>query len=247
MSDCLITRRGGGVPPSITYPIVAVLTESTTWTVPRSGTYWVTCIGSGGIGAIRTHVTPYTHTFCAGGGGAGGIAESEIQLMKETSVLITIDNGITSFGSYLSAASGEDAKVTNTGNYIGTGGTGGTGIGGNLGNYDGGNGESVPDDSDTLFIRGGDTNINARYGGGQGGEIFGKGIITTGICGCIMVPPNKKTSHGFFPFGAGQGKIDINYDGWTGNGVGYLYLFYGDSIPSIISELNGAVIIEQIK
>ena len=252
MSDCLISRRGGGVPPSITYPIVAVLTESGTWTVPESGTYRISCIGSGGVGAIQTGGRYYT---CGAGGGAGGIAESSIKLVKSIQIHISVDSGVTSFGNYLSATSGSNASITySSPASLISAGVGGQANGGNLGNYTGGTGTMkapVTTSSRVSYaVRGGNTNTAARFGGAQGGDVLGySNGGNSDTDSAVLTFPHIPLVSGLAPYGAGQGKIYVEITSNTSDcyGSNYLLQFIGITKPIITSVPNGAVIIEQIK
>ncbi len=104
-------------------------TDSTTFTVPQTGTYIVTCVGKGGDGgdAISSSSAP---NGCGGSGGSGGIAQSKLTLTKNASIAITVSNTISSFGSYLSAHAGGNGEYGYQS--TGAGGTAGTATGGNL-------------------------------------------------------------------------------------------------------------------
>ena len=62
--------------------------STTTYTVPVSGWYRLSALGAGGSGgAIFTTTTGGTSS----GGGGGAYAESEVYLVKDTVLTITID------------------------------------------------------------------------------------------------------------------------------------------------------------
>ena len=175
MSECLMTRRGGaGLPPSIAYPIVAILTESTTWTVPESGTYQISCIGSGGA-AVAWVESESSRINILVGGGAGGIAESQLKISKGTAIPVTISDAVTSFGNYLSASAGQDGYIVQSIQAVITSssGSGGNASGGNIGNYTGGNGYVRTD----IGLIGGITNSNAKYGGSTGNVADRKSVV----------------------------------------------------------------------
>lgn len=227
MSECLITRHGGcGVPASVTYPIVAILTESGTWKVPESGTYRVTAIGCGGNAAFGGHITPYI-----GYGGAGGIAESTLKLGKNESVTITVSESVTSFGAYLTASGGQDASFDINSAYSGLG---GSATGGNSGNYPGGNGG--------INSRGGDTSAESIFGGAIGGvaagfyysRTFAALATTVEVWFYCANSSGKKTSNGFQGYGAGSGYYKAGE-------------MFGYENCMTTKVLNGAIIIERIK
>ena len=103
-----------------------IFTTSTTWTVPETGTYKVTCVGGGGTGGTGgssyVHVNNddcgygYTGIVCwslssgggGGGGGAGQIIVKTLTLTKGTAITIVVGaaGGATTFGSYVTALAG---------------------------------------------------------------------------------------------------------------------------------------------
>ena len=244
MSECLISRRGGaGIPPSVAYPIVVILTESTTWTVPRSGTYRVTCIGSGGLSELKGSASSNYHYA---GGGGGGIGVSQIYLSKSEQVAITVSDAVSGFGNYVSATAGEsgtcvlqyDASVH--GYWAYTGGTGGNASGDS--NYPGGQGKAdgfVSEDAFSEIEIGGFTNSNAPFGGAHGCVLVFCGAVYWSAgdpapMDIICIPSYVHTPQEFYSFGGGQG-----------------YCFQikqqSDTDSPIRARPNGAVIIEQIQ
>lgn len=133
-----------------------LITSSTTYVVPETGTYTITCVGGGGMGGTGGHGSEGANQACeycnydwylwsgggAGGGGAGQTRALTIKLTKGTSIPIVVggSGGNTSFGSYLTALAGGNGY--NGGNAYGcgcncgnmndysTGGPGGGGAGG---------------------------------------------------------------------------------------------------------------------
>lgn len=107
-----------------------IITESTTWTVPETGKYEITCIGGGGNGGAPGNYVRnvkltsqsdgyggrvYTCLFrfaCGGGGGGGGAGQvitQTLNLVKGRVIPITIGaagGGNTSFGEYITALGG---------------------------------------------------------------------------------------------------------------------------------------------
>ena len=244
MSECLISRRGGtGIPPSVAYPIVAILTQSGTWTVLRSGTYRVTCIGSGGKAYMARTPSSASYLWVYGGGGGGGIAESILNLSKSQQITITVDEAISSFDNMESATAGNDAPQTSTiyseMNNMGKqlGGSGGTATGGNIGNYDGYAG--YINNNNYAFVKtGGGTSEKSKYGTGElafqihGGTSAGdvpSGAAIEYSMSSIQLCKLFPTVLAVPPYGLGgtacaRGQLDI-----------------------IAVQFNGAVIIEQIK
>lgn len=118
-----------------------VMTTSSSFIVPETGVYEVTCVGGGGAGG--TGGTGYVQEYygecgsmtplgCwslssgggAGGGGAGQVVTNTITLTKGTSIPVTIgaSGGATSFGTYLTALAGSrgnngSAPSSGTGGY----------------------------------------------------------------------------------------------------------------------------------
>ncbi|WP_413778143.1 hypothetical protein [Caproicibacterium sp. XB1] len=239
MSEAIISRRGdAGIPQSVAYPIVAILTTSGTWTAPRSGTYRVTCIGSGGCGAfvIGYYASiPSMSTANASGGGAGGIAESIIKLQKGNQITVTIDGAISSFGNSVSASAGSNAGQTFTtgtsvydgGAYVPSVGLGGGGFGDNV--YAGGDGISLIRANGVI---GGSTNTNSPFGGAAGNKFL---YIVSKCAYAWMLMSSSLSQNGFYPFGAGQGD---KYDSSAGS---------NNINKNQGTVINGAVIIEQIK
>mgnify|MGYP000966051679 CR=1 FL=1 len=227
MSDCLISRRGGaGIPPSVAYPIVAILTQSGTWTVPESGTYRISCIGSGGTAAGYMQEGPGgEHNWFTNGGG-GGIAESTLKLAKDSNIAITLDAGVSSFGAYLSATAGSDGVATftyTTERVTLQSGTGGAGNGGNIGNYTGSN----------L----GSTDSAAKYGGASRSRVLmSVANPLSSVYRYIVLSENQRTSiKDLYGGGQGTGEFEQAVPSDTGEAF------------EVTPKLNGAVIIEQIK
>lgn len=124
---------GGGGPkiPEGTFVIVKGYTNaggnvSASFNVPLTGTYRITTIASGGAGSMGDG----NYDVTGAGGGSGGWACSIIALTKGSTVPVTCNASISSFGSYLSATSGATANGT-------IGGNGGTASGGNVNNNSG--------------------------------------------------------------------------------------------------------------
>ncbi len=198
MGEVLITRKSqrGGVPPDGFTQPTQILTESGTWTCPRSGTYRVTCIGAGG------------QSICggsqSGGGGAGGIAESILPIQKGSNYILTLDSAVTSFGNLLSTNAGSNASdsIIN-GAYSVYSGTGGGASGGNIGNYQGGDGKYYLSNDSYTKIIGGDTNSSSKYGGISGGVISVKFIKATYEDFTEITQFNPVSCNNKLPFGAG--------------------------------------------
>lgn len=241
MGEVYTSGKRGGKPKQIDgfTGSMQIITETTTWTCPATGEYYISCIGQGGInfaGDEQSNTTRTTLFFVYGGG--GGIAESKLKLQKGNEITITIDAGVSSFGSYLSATGGGNVKVKEDeyGNCSKiTAGSGGSGSGGNVGNFDGDNGKKedtriyLGNRNDYVNKQGGGTNKSAKYGGATGGSIsyYGTLNFTYPFYSVCPTPANL----GIYPYGSSQG-----------NGC-YFY----DDIPSYGKDLyikNGAVIIE---
>jgi hypothetical protein len=90
---------------SMPTPIEQMITASTTWTAPITGTYLIFAVGAGGSGAARPAGTPGSNQVtCTTGGSAGGLAIKSAFLSAGTRLSITIGAGgaavtSTSFGN----------------------------------------------------------------------------------------------------------------------------------------------------
>ncbi len=100
-----------------------VITTSSVFVVPETGTYEVIAIagggkggnggwGGGGSGCPTTNSWALMSGGGAGGGGAGQVITQQIQLTKDTSVPVTVggSGGTTTFGSYLTAIGGSNGN-----------------------------------------------------------------------------------------------------------------------------------------
>lgn len=112
-----------------------LITSSTTYVVPETGTYTITCVGGGGMGGTGGRGSEGAYHPCeycnmvwylwsgggAGGGGAGQTRTLTVKLTKGTSIPIVVggSGGNTSFGSYLTALAG--GSGSNGGNAYGCG------------------------------------------------------------------------------------------------------------------------------
>lgn len=228
MGQLMISGRGGIKNPDGFAPPMQIITESGTWTCPRTGTYRVTCIGCGGSTDVYLSTITESRGFCVAGGGAGGIADSQLEISKGIDVVVTVSIAVTSFGPYLSAAAGQaGVAYSQQGSIVQTAGVGGIASGGNIGNYVGGSGST----RDTVI--GGSTSSASRFGGASGNEIMSSfSNITYGAYYSIVIGTRK--SEKLYQFGAGQGNAKY---GSSQEGL---------KIP-ITATPNGAVIIEFIK
>lgn len=112
-----------------------LITSSTTYVVPETGTYTITCVGGGGAGGTGGGSAEGAEQPCeycnynwylwsgggAGGGGAGQVRSITLQLTKGTSIPVIVGGtgGNSSFGSYLTSLAG--ARGNNGGNAYGGG------------------------------------------------------------------------------------------------------------------------------
>ncbi len=197
---------GGGGPkiPEGTFVIVDWFMLNGTFEVPMSGTYRITVVGHGGAGGTAMkNISPTPSEFYGGGGGgAGGACELVIDLTKGQEYPITVTRSLSSFGSLLTATSGQNASNKMAGE-PGTS-SGGTPLTGSTG----GNG-SV-------------TSFPSHYGtsGGDGGHVSGI-IFFSGLTiyngayrsyeekpGGFSVDSNNNNTGSrflFYPFGVGGG------------------------------------------
>lgn len=110
-----------------------VITASSTFVVPETGTYEVIAIAGGGKGGNGGWGggggnCPYPMEWSlmsgggAGGGGAGQVITQQIQLNKDTSIPVTVggSGGTTTFGSYLTALGGSNGANGGNASYART-------------------------------------------------------------------------------------------------------------------------------
>ena len=241
MGEVLITRKSqrGGVPPDGFTQPTQILTKSGTWTCPRSGTYYISCIGSGGE-SISHAGADYSGTFyqAVAAGGGGGIAESKLSLTKGINIIITVDTGVSSFGDYLSANSGETLSSIERSE----GGRGGNASGGNIGNYTGKDGAGyfsynyAASDTEQECYSGG-TSDSAKFGGSIGERLNYKSIkngfdTSESSHSLFAISDNTPLTNGMYPYGSSRGNRSV---------------INGFDSGELNSINNGAVIIEYLK
>lgn len=130
------------VTPNLTptsYEFFTCITSNTEWKPPSNGTYRITCIGkcADGLKGVFSEVG-----FGGPGGSSGGISRSILELNSSQSYHCTVDNTISSFGSYLSATAAavrEPGVGTGGNDFNTTGAKGGEGGGMHLKGENGGN------------------------------------------------------------------------------------------------------------
>lgn len=99
------------------YLMVKCFTEDQTFTVPKTGAYCITCIGRGGYGCAKrqTFSIKDLPSHCVGiagaGGGAGAAGSLTIKLKRGERYPVTVNNGIASFGTLITAVAGGDARM----------------------------------------------------------------------------------------------------------------------------------------
>ena len=222
MGEVYTSGKRGGKPKQIDgfTGSMQIITETTTWTCPASGEYYISCIGQGG--SHFCGATSWVNSAIGTTGGGGGISESNLKLQKGVKINITIDAGVSSFGSYLSATGGENADESNVPK-------GGNGNGGNVGNFAGEKGKTAKLTLAEPYVQGGGTSTSAKYGGASGGicEIGGTFAEDVAFSPC----PSPLRS-GMYPYGSSQS--------WGSPGYDKVPLTYGKD--GYIK--NGAVIIE---
>ena len=222
MGQVYTSGKRGGKPKQIDgfTGSMQIITETTTWTCPATGEYYISCIGQGGSHSWSS-VSP---SIYAGTGGGGGISESNLKLQKGAKINITIDAGVSSFGSELSATGGENANLKENVYNIANG---GNASGGNIGNFAGEKGKNAQLTDNKLTVQGGGTSTSAKYGGAAGG------ICQSGYFGDVAFSTCPSPSHlGMYPYGSSQS--------WGSYDYSEMPLAYGES--GYIK--NGAVIIE---
>ena len=188
---------GGAKLPAETLAIVKIFTENGTFTVPQTGNYRVTVIGTGGKGGKAAYSSG-TY-YGAGGGGAGGAAQSLLSLAKGEEYTVTVDSAQSSFGSLLSAVKGGDGTTRGYG-------SGGTSSGGSEFSLTGGRGYSGGSVSSAQYdVPGGDGGyyINAETYDPR--LLVGSAPENGGISPLSGLPPYKPTAYGFPPYGVGGG------------------------------------------
>lgn len=203
----LVKMRGGGgnhKPPE-KWRFLQAFTSNGTFTMEKNKWYRVHVFGKSGDGGnSRIEAAQYTQSYSpgAGGGGAGGYAQSILMEKQATAVPITINPSLSSFGSYMTAyagARGNDSStqygaVNKTG---GNGGAGGTAVGGNIVNNTGGAG-GRGGNSDTL---GHVYDTTGAQAGARGGNAGGNG----GAANYLPAGYNYSASCSFEGGGGGGG------------------------------------------
>ena len=175
-----------------------LITSSTTYVVPETGTYTIMCVGGGGMGGTGGRGSEGAYQPCeycntewylwsgggAGGGGAGQTRTLTVKLTKGTSIPVIVggSGGNTSFGSYLTALAGGPGN--NGGNAYG--------CGCNCGNMN-------------------DYNSGGPGGGGAGGYSYGS-LSIGGASGT-----GGGQSYSYYNGGAG-GNGGVSQEGTYGNG-----------------------------
>ncbi|MGI5894277.1 MAG: hypothetical protein ACOX6P_06735 [Candidatus Merdivicinus sp.] len=212
---------GGAKLPADAIALVDIFVSNTTWTVPVTAKYRITCIGKGGNGGNSQGGGPY-----AGGGGAsGGWCRSLMSLTKGEQYSITCDTAQSSFGSMLTATAGQDGANGKTGEMRIS--TGGTASGGTEVNYNGV-----------------DTQINSGSSGGVAGAAISNAseskflVEAPGNAGA-RIANDSYGSDGNTPLSANQ-KFSPFGNGAGGAGTGPSGTTVGGKAPS------GAVIVELV-
>ena len=174
-----------------------LITASTTYVVPETGTYTIMCVGGGGNGGTGgrgsegssdggyTGIDWYLWSGGgAGGGGAGQTLTLTVKLTKGTSIPVTVggSGGNTSFGAYLTALAGGPGN--NGGNA--------SGCGCNCGNMN-------------------DASTGGPGGGGAGGYSYG----SLAVAGASGTGGNQSYAH--YNGGVG-GNGGVSQEGTYGNG-----------------------------
>lgn len=210
------------------YIMVACYTEDGTFTAPMTGKYRVTCIAKGGNGG-DSNIRDNTYQLNGAGGGAGGAGQIILNLKKGELTIPVTANGTASFGSYLSAGPGENASLYvgsgSTSNYYvipgqpgnSSGGTKFTGMAGKPGtniNYnslqDGGDGGAYQPGQSTFLA------TNGGAGGHYNHDTLGNPQLP--VIRSDGASPDKPTSSGLAPFGAGGGGAIYGYGMKGGSG-----------------------------
>ena len=227
MGQVYASGKRGGKPKQIDgfTGSMQIITETTTWTCPATGEYYISCIGQGGTHIFQSNSGTESDGITMGTGAGGGISESKIKLKKGNEIIITIDAGVSSFGSYLSATGGENCSITSNAKVSIA--KGGAGSGGNAGNFNGIDGKTKKAyDVNYTTLQAGGTNASAKYGGATGGTCLSDSIMSV----CFSTCPTT-ANLGMYPYGSSQGfGVYGQFDAPTYGKTGYIK--------------NGAVIIE---
>ena len=163
MGQCFIVRRGGFNEKRKTpdnWVFHQAYTTDGTFIVFESGWYRIFAVGKSGDGASGSGA------HGGGSGGTGGIACSLLYLKADEEVPITVNDALSSFGSYLSATAG----TTPTGQ---SGGIAGVAEGGNVSNESGYAGTSGGTGRSSAS---GDNGSDGLNGGAKGGNCGGNYI-----------------------------------------------------------------------
>lgn len=155
MGEAMVLRSGGGAEkPPEKWRFLQAITGNSSFVMEKKKWYRIHVFGKSEDG-IQTVGTGAVWAFYPGGrgGNSGGYSQSVLMEKKDTTVSCTVNQSITSFGSYLSATCGNSSGV-------------GKGSGGNQANamgYLGGAGGAGKQGVAAAGSRGGN---NGGYGGG---------------------------------------------------------------------------------
>lgn len=198
MGNALISRRGGNAKAKepTNWTFLQAISANGTFNAQANTWYRVYVYGKSGNGGTFTGGGSgvIAGRGGCGGGGAGGYAESKLYFKAATSVPVTVNTALSSFGSYLSATAGTNGGSVPGSEPIyggfGAGGAAGTGTGGNVVNQTGGAGGDgganvsggVPFDGAAGGNTGGTGGLKGNYtsgggGGGGGGRLRGNKYI----------------------------------------------------------------------
>lgn len=204
------------------YSFLEMITQTTTWKPQSNGWYRIFCVGKSGDG-----INGSSFSTSSGGGGAGGgsagIAIGTYYFTTTSSVEITINTSLTSFGEYMTATAGANGSGSGRQTTDAAGGVGGTANGGNkenLSGFTGGlGGRGYRGVSDTSSRDGGPGENNGALGGTRAD---GKNSQCGGGGGGARLPDCKYVASTLTMYkgGKGAGGTGVNY---TGTGDGSLY------------------------
>lgn len=185
---------------------------SGTFTVPISGTYRITVIGKGGSGGSPHDVG--STNYSGAGGGAGGAAQSILSLSAGAEYEVTVNNNLSSFGSFMTSSCGEGPPYPYEGS---TPGAGGIASGGNVFNYAGNTGQPSLTSTGNNFVgvMGGQWSESNAFLGVE--NLINRGQLSTNARG---LPCFQATSDGFMPFGIGGGGAGFSAGLYAAGGLG---------------------------
>lgn len=231
MGEAIMLRSGGGGAEKqpTSWRFLQAISANANFTMEKGKWYRIHVYGRSGNGGAIPNTQSYAFAG-NGGGGSGGYSCSVLMEKKETGVFCTVNDAITSFGSYLSATAGGNGGAADR-YTVGPGGAGGTASGGNQVNTAGFNGgaggscyNSTPGSTFSQSV--GSPGARGGNNGGDGGSAaVGHFSNLSGAGGGARLPNS--------PYTGVMGAI-----GAGGNGAGYRKISGGTTVSQAATAGN---------